>query len=186
MPNATEKGIAYAALGVGSIFLYGGFSGKSVLAVIQSLMKGEQPNTTPKDAALVINTSATSADTTAAGYALSAAASASATSATYSISAVANAAIGQTIAATYGWGSGEEWDDLYDLWQRESNWNNTAQNPDSTAYGIAQFLDDTWSTVSCTKTSNPVTQIECGLAYIKQRYGDPIAAWTHEQQFGWY
>ena len=34
---------------------------------------------------------------------------------------------------------------LVALWNAESGWNPDAQNPTSTAYGIAQFLDSTWA-----------------------------------------
>lgn len=92
---------------------------------------------------------------------------------------------GQMQASAYGW-TGAQWTALDQLWTRESGWNNTAQNPTSTAYGIAQFLDSTWATVGGSKTSDPTLQIQYGLAYIRQRYGSPTAAWAHEQQMGWY
>jgi hypothetical protein len=56
-----------------------------------------------------------------------------------------NAAIVQRVAGQYGWGSGAEWDSLYRVVMRESGFRNTAQNPTSTAYGMGQFLDSTWS-----------------------------------------
>ena len=42
-------------------------------------------------------------------------------------------------------GSGSEFTCLENLWGKESGWNPNAQNPSSTAYGIAQFLDSTWA-----------------------------------------
>lgn len=99
--------------------------------------------------------------------------------------AVTNRLNGQMQAAGYGW-VGDQWTALDNLWTRESNWSNTARNPSSGAYGIAQFLDSTWSTVGGTKTSDPTLQIHYGLAYIKARYGSPAAAWSHEQSAGWY
>jgi SLT domain-containing protein len=56
----------------------------------------------------------------------------------------------------------------------------------STAYGIFQFLDTTWASVGYTKTSDPVVQIAAGLAYVKQRYGDPVKAWAFHQANGYY
>lgn len=53
---------------------------------------------------------------------------------------------------------------------KESSCNPTAQNPRSSAYGIGQFLDATWSTVGCVKTSDPVIQLKCMQKYIDQRY----------------
>ncbi|MGZ4617181.1 MAG: phage tail tape measure protein [Frankiaceae bacterium] len=98
----------------------------------------------------------------------------------------ANAALGAQMAARYyGW-TGAEWNALYALGMRESGWRNTAQNPTSTAYGIAQFLDSTWASVGLSKTSSPVVQIAGMLKYIQQRYRDPLGAWAHETKFGWY
>jgi hypothetical protein len=44
------------------------------------------------------------------------------------------------IAAGYGW-TGAQANALDSIWTHESGWNNTAQNPSSTAYGIPQFLN---------------------------------------------
>ncbi|WP_312098984.1 aggregation-promoting factor C-terminal-like domain-containing protein [Corynebacterium dentalis] len=88
-----------------------------------------------------------------------------------------NIQIGQELAKRAGW-TGGEWEALKQLWHNESNWNHLAQNPTSTAYGIPQFLDSTWSTVGYQKTSDPATQIAAGIKYIKQRpdYGVPSKA----------
>jgi SLT domain-containing protein len=67
---------------------------------------------------------------------------------------------------------------LYNLWQGESGWNNNAQNPTSTAYGIAQFLNSTWGGTGIAKTSNPASQIEAGLRYIQGAYGTPANAYS--------
>ena len=66
------------------------------------------------------------------------------------------------------------------LWTQESGFNAKAQNPTSTAYGIAQFLDSTWGPYG-PKTSNPGLQIKYGLEYIHDRYGNPLAAEAHER-----
>ncbi|MGY1672086.1 aggregation-promoting factor C-terminal-like domain-containing protein [Geodermatophilus sp. SYSU D00710] len=75
---------------------------------------------------------------------------------------------------------------LEQLWERESGWNPDAQNPSSTAYGIAQFLDSTWAGTGIAKTSDPYRQIDAGLVYIENRYGSPCAAWSHFQANNWY
>lgn len=98
----------------------------------------------------------------------------------------ANKLLGRQEASQYGWGTGPSWADLDKLWTKESGWSNVAQNPFSTAYGIAQFLDSTWATVGGHKTSNPGLQILYGLRYIQRRYGDPEAAWAHEVAFNSY
>lgn len=59
---------------------------------------------------------------------------------------------------------------------RESGGNWLAQNRTSTAFGMFQFLDSTWKGYGCTKTINPLEQIECGIKYVKGRYGTPVNA----------
>jgi Transglycosylase SLT domain len=87
-----------------------------------------------------------------------------------------NVALGERMAAARGW-TGTQWNALYQLWQHESGWRNTAQNPTSTAYGIPQFLDSTWGGYGVHKTSDPGGQITAGLRYIASRYGTPTNAW---------
>lgn len=68
---------------------------------------------------------------------------------------------------------------LMKLWGKESAWNPTAQNPNSTAFGIPQLLNLDPSTPA------PL-QIERGLAYIQHRYEKPSIAWSHWRSNGWY
>lgn len=96
-----------------------------------------------------------------------------------------NKALGKTMAAARGW-TGSEWICLLNLWDRESHWNNLAQNPISTAFGIAQFLDSTWAGTGYKKTSDPAIQIQAGLTYVGNRYGSPCGAWQHSESIGWY
>lgn len=72
------------------------------------------------------------------------------------------------------------------LIDKESDCNNLAQNPNSTAYGIGQFLDSTWSGVGCVKTSDPVQQLKCMRKYVMNRYSSWQAALAHSNQVGWY
>jgi hypothetical protein len=81
---------------------------------------------------------------------------------------------------------GSQFTCLENLWGRESGWNPNAQNPSSTAYGIPQFLDSTWSGTGIAKTSDGYRQIDAGLTYITSRYGSPCGAWAHSQSVGWY
>ncbi|SDY54686.1 Transglycosylase SLT domain-containing protein [Geodermatophilus africanus] len=83
-------------------------------------------------------------------------------------------------------GGGAQFDCLDALWQAESGWRPTAQNPTSTAYGIAQFLNATWASTGIAKTSDPFQQIDAGLIYIEERYGSPCAAWAFHQANNWY
>ena len=82
--------------------------------------------------------------------------------------------------------SAAQFDCLDQLWEAESNWNPTAQNPTSTAYGIAQFLDATWATTGIAKTSDPYLQIDAGLIYIDERYDTACNAWAFHQANNWY
>lgn len=64
------------------------------------------------------------------------------------------------------------------LWERESHWNPLADNPASTAYGIAQLLTET--------SRDYRIQIRDGLAYIESRYGSSCLALSHSNTTGWY
>jgi hypothetical protein len=76
------------------------------------------------------------------------------------------------------WGKGE-WSALKKLWGKESAWDHTADNPTSSAYGIAQVLN--------TKPGTPAPlQIEKGLSYIVHRYDKPSIAWSHWRKHRWY
>lgn len=77
----------------------------------------------------------------------------------------------------------ENWADaefscLVELWTKESNWNYKSDNPTSSAFGIAQILNE--------KAKTPQEQIAKGLRYIKHRYGKPCAAWQFWQRHYWY
>jgi TP901 family phage tail tape measure protein len=91
------------------------------------------------------------------------------------------AKIVQTVAASFGWGSGDQWAALYQLVMHESGFRSNAQNPTSTAYGLFQFLNSTWGSVGGHKTSDPTLQTIYGLKYIQRNYGDPINAWRSWQ-----
>ena len=83
-------------------------------------------------------------------------------------------------------GMGDQFGDLNWLLTRESGWNPNAQNPTSTAYGLFQFLNSTWGTVGGSKTSDPKMQLEYGLKYITQRYGDVQGARSFWERNHWY
>jgi hypothetical protein len=80
-----------------------------------------------------------------------------------------------------------EWICLDNLWTQESRWDSDAQSSESTAYGIAQFIDKTWTQTGIAKTNDPYKQIDAGLIYIEQRYANsPCLAWEHSQRKGFY
>jgi hypothetical protein len=94
--------------------------------------------------------------------------------------------IAQAMLSDYGWG-GDQWSCLEKLWEKESNWDHTAQNPSSGAYGIPQSLPgDKMASAGSDWRTNPATQIEWGLGYIDGRYGSPCGAWSHSQANNWY
>lgn len=71
---------------------------------------------------------------------------------------------------------------LVKLYNRESGWNAKADNPTSSAAGIAQRM----MSAHPGKLGGPIEQLLWGEKYISGRYGDPEAAWRHSQQTGWY
>ena len=168
-----------ALVAVGGVLVWSGVENEPVTAIFRSLSAGKAPAKGPVDLPdFYVTTAGTSSLTD--NEALTGNLPTGATG-----SAAANQAIARMEAAPYGWATGQEWADLVSLWNRESGWSNTAQNPTSTAYGIAQFLDTTWAPYG-PKTSSATLQIKYGLEYIRDRYGSPSAAWAHEESAGWY
>lgn len=167
-------GVAYSAAGF--VLLWSGYKNATIKDTLTSFLKGQQPPAHPTGGptiGLASQTTAQPGSSAPAGNPGTAAEK-------------ANQALGKGMAAAYGWGSGAEWDALNNIVMAESGWNNEAQNPGSTAYGIFQFLDTTWASTGYSKTSDPATQISAGLKYIRQRYGDPVAAWAFHQANGYY
>jgi len=158
--------------GVGALLLWSGLSGKKWTSVFKNVVAGKSPKTAtginpifdPYPASTTSGVTSTNPVTGNTGP--------------VSSTAAHNMAIGKVQASKYGWGSGAQWNALVALWNGESGWNNNAQNPTSTAYGIAQFLDTTWAGYGIAKTSDPTLQIEAGLLYIKARYGNPVKAYN--------
>ena len=110
----------------------------------------------------------------------------------------------RVLAPYHGWGSDPGPDlsplsandkALDSLYFRESSWRWSATNPSSGAYGIPQSLPPSKMSeangtpcVHETYWTNATCQMKWGLNYIKNRpgYGNPINAWNHETNFGWY
>ena len=94
--------------------------------------------------------------------------------------------IAAAMLGSFGWSS-SEFGCLQSLWNAESGWNPSASNPISGAYGIPQALPGSkMASAGADWQTNPATQIKWGLGYIKQVYGSPCSAWSHEQSSGWY
>jgi hypothetical protein len=86
----------------------------------------------------------------------------------------------------FGWGR-EQYSCLVKLWDRESNWRVNAYNASSGAYGIPQALPgNKMATAGPDWLTNPETQINWGLNYIKGRYQSPCAALSHSDRLNWY
>lgn len=88
--------------------------------------------------------------------------------------------------SAFGWGAGE-FPCLVNLWNRESGWRASADNPYSDAYGIPQALPGSkMAGAGADWRTNYRTQIEWGLGYISGRYGTPCGAWEHSERNNWY
>lgn len=79
--------------------------------------------------------------------------------------------------AKYNW-SDDQFACLSKLWGKESGWNHLADNPNSTAFGVAQMLGEKSLLIS--------VQIDRGLRYLEHRYGSPCVGWRFWQQNKWY
>ena len=68
---------------------------------------------------------------------------------------------------------------LLTLWTRESRLDHLADNPKSTAFGIAQLLRE--------RSREPELQILHGLRYLNHRFGGSACrALSHSDRRGWY
>lgn len=168
---AELNGKAAALIVAGAVFAYSGVMGKGVAATARSFITGNDPTRTATQdpvstdgTAPVFNDVGPMTGTPA-----------------------RNKAAGKLLAASYGWGTGEQWAALDALWTRESGWSNTARNSSSGAYGIPQALPPTkLPAAGQAPLSSGTAQIAWGLSYIKARYGNPVSAWAHELSNGWY
>ena len=178
-------GVAYATGGF--VLLWSGVKNATIKDTLTSFLKGQAPAANPTGAPTIGVTDAAAGS----GSGSSGSGSGVLPGGPAGGNAAANQAIGKMLAATYGWATGAEWDDLVKLWNQESGWNNKAENPGSGAYGIPQALPASKMPLSARPpsqggSSNATAQISWGLSYIKERYGSPSAAWAHEVANNWY
>ena len=167
-----------ALAGAGSMLLWSGLTGKKWTVVLRDVIAGKDPATAASN-----TISGTPASTLAGITSTTTSITGSQNTGPISASANANRAMGQMMAAAYGWGTGAEWTALNNIVMAESGWNANAANPTSNARGIAQNING-WS--SSYQQGNAPQQIAWLLSYIKSRYGDPIAAWNFHLANGWY
>jgi hypothetical protein len=86
---------------------------------------------------------------------------------------------------SYGW-SEDDYNSLVQLWEKESGWNVAAGDPNK-AYGIPQACPgNKMASCGADWKTNYETQINWGLSYIKDRYGNPSNAWNHFLKKNWY
>ena len=124
------------------------------------------------------------ADSATAAAAAAAAAAAGAVPTTYS--GEDPRSLAKPLVSAQGWGD-SEYQCLVLLWNRESQWNPYAENASSGAYGIPQALPGSkMASAGADWRTNPITQINWGIGYIKGRYGTPCSAWAHSNTVGWY
>jgi hypothetical protein len=89
--------------------------------------------------------------------------------------------IAERMLSQFGWSS-SQFSCLQPLWEHESGWSVTAENPTSGAYGIPQSLPAAqMASAGADWQNNAATQIRWGLTYIQGRYGSPCGAWDHEE-----
>jgi hypothetical protein len=165
-------GLPVALIAGGGVLVFSGVENTPVADVFRTLARGKAPAPGPQPITTESGTTGTPpGDTTA-----------------HNSGAAANQAIAKVLAAPYGWSTGQEWADLVSLWNQESGWSNTAKNPQSGAFGIAQALPPTKYPAAGQESggSSATAQISWGLSYIKSVYGSPSAAWAHEQADNWY
>lgn len=81
----------------------------------------------------------------------------------------------------------EQWPCLYELWNRESNWNPKSKNKLSSAYGIPQLLTSTEQLLKFKRTDNGFRQVDAGIKYIKRHFGGNYCkALAHNLTKGYY
>jgi hypothetical protein len=94
--------------------------------------------------------------------------------------------VARQMLGRFSWSS-SQFSCLEPLWERESGWDVTAENPSSGAYGIPQALSGSlMASAGPGWQTDAATQIRWGLTYIQGRYGSPCGAWAHEEADGWY
>ncbi len=94
--------------------------------------------------------------------------------------------IARRLMPEYGF-SLSEFGCLNQLWVSESDWDYTADNPTSSAYGIPQALTGgTHDNLPADYMTNPVSQIRWGLWYIRESYGTICAARDFKMANNWY
>ncbi|MFC7010712.1 transglycosylase SLT domain-containing protein [Streptomyces viridiviolaceus] len=121
--------------------------------------------------------------------ALAGAAVAAATCGTLIAAAPAQAAAASSAQATAKAmiGDSAQYQCFANIVDHESDWNVTATNASSGAYGLVQALPGSkMAAAGSDWKTNAATQIKWGLDYMNERYGSPCDAWKFWQANNWY
>jgi hypothetical protein len=95
-------------------------------------------------------------------------------------------AIALDMVTARGWDAAQ-YDCLVSLWNKESGWNQYAENKSSGAYGIPQaYPGSKMASAGADWKTNAATQITWGIGYIAARYSTPCGAWMNSQAKGSY
>lgn len=199
-PMQGINGVSIAVLAGGVIILISGLTNKRISEVIRGFLKGQAP-----EAQVVADTSTTVGDAGSVGSGGEHSGTSTGAGGTPSL----NRAMGKLLAAPFGWAAGEQWTALDRLLTRESGWQNDIENPSSGAFGIGQALGHGVSGAGAmvhvrypgggtayhmvneypnllANSGNAQAQILWTYNYIRQRYGNPVNAWAHEEANSWY
>jgi resuscitation-promoting factor RpfB len=174
-------GVAYVLSGF--VLLWSGVKGSTIKDTLTSFLKGQSP--TPGSANEPIDVGTVEQSDLDSGTSIPGVTQGIPAGVASSGTPTANKAVGQMMAAAYGWGTGDEWSYLESGWEEESGWNQYAANPSSEAYGIPQANPYTkmpksaWP-ASAGGSSSVTAQISWGLSYIKSTYGSPtgVPGWS--------
>lgn len=204
MADPRINGFSVAYVTVGGIVLWSGIKGTTISDTFRSLLQGQLPSVVTEPitgSAPAPANQATKAETQIGNY------SGGPVTAN-TITSIQNLGLARMVASTYGWASGQEWAALTEIINSESGGNPNARNPQSGAYGIAQALghdptgiyrgsqadeygpDGTMSlpasTYQAANSGNATAQLIWMCEYVKERYGDPVKAWSYHVANGAY
>ena len=205
--KAGLSGLAIGEMVTGGILLWSGLSGQGFGAIFKNVLGGKS---TPIGSGTSSLSGVESSDLGYSGTATTSSTSDTSSelsSTSGSRTAASNQALAKlsVVISHPSWATGTQWQDWVNLWNRESGWNNLAQNPGSGAFGIAQALGHgtagtagkygneyganyglTTAEAIAANNGSALPQIQWGINYIADTYGSPEAAWAHEESAGWY